>query len=66
MDRSWTNFRTFFMHFHIKYTWKKSETMPKKRVLHPQSIWNIEAVTNSFNQVGAKQSHIIRMYKYVS
>lgn len=39
--------------------------MPKKRVLSPQSVWDVNAVTDAFSELGIKQLHIYKLYKYV-
>jgi hypothetical protein len=40
--------------------------MPKKRRLHPNSIWDVAAVQNAFAEAGASHTHINKMYRYVS
>lgn len=37
--------------------------MPKKRLLHPQSVWDADALAGAFDEAGVKPLHIFPMYK---
>lgn len=39
--------------------------MPKKRLLRPKSIWDIEQVSEAFLREGIKQIHLQKLYTYV-
>lgn len=39
--------------------------MPKKRILSPQSVWDVGAVEAAFAEAGVKPAHVLRLYNHL-